>query len=381
MSRPVIPNPGAAMLTVETGVHRHAPHRTATTAISRPTTPVRMPESTPSPQTTATVIIPAFTMLRWDLLSDAVASVESQTCPPTELILCIDHNPELLEKCIGTWGSAPSAAGFPIHVVPNRFEQDESGAGAHVKAHGSKRRFGAGWARNTGAEIARGNVLVFLDDDASAEPDWLEHLLAPYGDERTVAVGGAPLPKYETGRPRWFPANFDWVFGCAYEGMPTELGPLAHLIGANMSVRREAFEGIGGFHSIDFDDLDLCMRLAAHFRDQCLLYEPRAVVHHYVPAQRVAWRYFWRRCFFVNREKVEAFSEMGDAANIKAELEFVRRAFTRQLSANIAAASRGEWIGLVRAGAMAVGTVMAGCGHIAGRVQSMLHSMRRRDVA
>lgn len=349
--------------------------------ISRPDRHVRMPESTPSSTTTATVIIPAFTMLRWDLLSDAVASVESQTRPPTELILCIDHNPELLEKCVGTWGSAPSPAGFPIHVVANRFEQDESGAGAHVKAHGSKRRFGAGWARNTGAEIARGSVLVFLDDDASAEPDWLEHLLAPYDDEGTVAVGGAPLPRYETGRPRWFPANFDWVFGCAYEGMPTELGPLAHLIGANMSVRREAFEEIGGFHSIDFDDLDLCMRLAAHFPDRRLLYEPRAIVHHYVPAQRVAWRYFWRRCFFVNREKVEAFSDMGEAANIRAELEFVRRAFTRQLSANLTAAGRGEWIGLARAGAMIVGTFMAGCGHVAGRLQMILHPSRGRDVA
>jgi len=329
-----------------------------------------MPES--PPQTTATVIIPAYTMDRWGLLSDAVASVESQTHPPTELILCIDHNPELLEKCVATWGSAPSSAGFPIRVVPNRFDQDESGAGAHVKAHGSKRRFGAGWARNSGAEVARGDVLVFLDDDASAEPDWLEYLLAPYESKRTVAVGGAPLPAYETGRPRWFPANFDWVFGCAYEGMPTELGPLAHLIGANMSVRRESFEGIEGFHSIDFDDLDLCMRLTARYPDQQLLYEPRAIVHHYVPAQRVAWRYFWRRCFFVNREKVEAFADMGEAANLGAEVQFVRRAFSTQLVGSLADAARGQGIGLARSGAMVVGMMMAGFGHVAGRVQLFL---------
>ena len=323
----------------------------------------------PSTVTSATVIIPAYTLNRWDLLSKAVASVEAQTRPPVELILCIDHNPELLDRCTEQWGNRVSPAGFPIHVVPNRFEQNEGDAEAHVKAHGSKRRFGAGWARNSGAEMARGDVLAFLDDDAAAEPDWLEYLLAPYEDPNTVAVGGAPLPSYETGRPNWFPANFDWVFGCAYEGMPKQLAPLAHLIGANMSVRRDAFEKIGGFHSIDFDDLDLCMRIATQFPGQVVLFEPQAVVHHYVPAQRVAWSYFWRRCFFVNREKVDAFADMGEAANIRAEREFVRRAMTRQTSIELANVVRRDWTGLSRLGAMTVGVVMAGLGHGVGRGQ------------
>jgi hypothetical protein len=223
--------------------------------------------------------------------------------------------------------------------------------------------------------------LVFLDDDAAAEPDWLEHLLAPYDDPRTVAVGGAPLPAYETGRPRWFPVNFDWVFGCAYEGMPKQLSPLAHLIGANMSVRRTVFEEIGGFHSIDFDDLDLCMRVAAHRPGQQLLYEPRAIVRHYVPAQRVAWRYFWRRCFFVNREKVEAFADMGEAANIRAEREFVRRAVTTQVAKDLDDVRRGRWVGLSRLGAMMVGVAMAGLGHVVGRVQFMIHHRPDRKAA
>jgi GT2 family glycosyltransferase len=339
----------------------------------------RMQTSSSTP--TASVIIPAYTLNRWELLTSAVTSVEAQSRPPAELILCIDRNPELFERCVTQWGSSASFAGFPIHVVANRFAQDDEGAGAHLKAHGSKRRFGAGWARNSGAETALGDVLVFLDDDAAAEPDWLEHLLAPYEDSRTVAVGGAPLPLYETSRPPWFPANFDWVFGCAYEGLPKDLAPLAHLIGANMSVRRDVFEEIGGFHSIDFDDLDLCMRVAAHCPGQPLLYEPRAVVHHYVPAQRVEWRYFWRRCFFVNREKVEAFADMGEAANIRAEREFVRRAVTEQVAADVRDVRRGDWVGISRLGAMIVGMVMAASGHLVGRMQLFLQrrSLQRGD--
>ncbi len=326
------------------------------------------------PSVTATVIIPAYTLDRWDLLSEAVASVQSQARPPLELIVSIDRNQELLDRCQRQWGDQTVPGGVPVHVVANRFDQDDRGAGAHVRAHGSKRRFGAGWARNTAAELAKGDILVFLDDDAWADPDWLEHLLAPYDDDpRAVAVGGAPMPAYETGRPVWFPWNFDWVFGCAYEGMPTELAPLGHLIGANMSVQRGAFEEIGGFHSIDFDDLDLCMRVAAARSDQYLLFEPRAVVHHFVPAQRVEWRYFWRRCFYVNREKVEAFAGMGDAANIKAERAFVRRAMTTQVAREFRVLRRGDLNGIRRLVAMAVGVSMAGCGHLTGRVQNFLH--------
>jgi glycosyltransferase involved in cell wall biosynthesis len=323
----------------------------------------------PTSVVNASVIIPAYTLERWDLLINAVDSVEAQTCPPLELILCIDRNPQLLTRCLERWGSQDSSAIFPIEIVANRFEQDDSGAEVHVKAHGSKRRFGAGWARNSGAESARGDILVFLDDDAAAATNWLEYLLMPYENPRTVAVGGAPLPLYETSRPTWFPANFDWIFGCAYEGMPKHLAPLGHLIGANMSVRREVFESIGGFHSIDFDDLDLCMRVAAQCPGQELLYEPRAIVRHFVPAQRVEWSYFWRRSFFVNREKVHAFAEMGEAANIRAERAFVWRALTEQVANDLSGTFRGRRSGLSQTGAMIVGITMAVAGHVVGRYQ------------
>ena len=317
---------------------------------------------------TATVIIPTFDLSRWKLLCNSVASVQAQSCPPLELIICVDHNPELKRRCEDTWMNR-SDTEFPIRVVANRFEQDEQGTEAHQKAHGSKRRFGAGWSRNTAAELARGDILVFLDDDAAAEPNWLEYLLSPFADSRTVAVGGAPLPLYETGRPRWFPANFDWIFGCAYAGLPTELAPLSRLIGANMSIRRTAFDQIGGFHSIDFDDLDLCMRVADHFPQQVLLYEPRAVVSHFVPEERVAWHYFWRRSFFTNFHKVEAFADMGTAANLRAETEFVRRAMTEQLSSEYRDLLRGNSVALYRIGAMTVGILMAVAGNLYGRIR------------
>ena len=120
-------------------------------------------------------------------------------------------------------------ATVPISVIPNR--------------HGGR----LGSARRTAAEVARGDILVFLDDDARAEPDLLERLQAPYLDPSVVAVGGAPMPVYSRPRPEWFPHEVDWVFGCVYAGLPTKMARTPRLIGAVMSVKSDALRQIGYF--------------------------------------------------------------------------------------------------------------------------------------
>ena len=140
------------------------------------------------------------------------------------------------------------------------------------------------------------------------------------------------MPEFESSRPAWFPVEFDWVFGCAYAGLPESKAAVARLIGANMSARREALVEIGGFHSDNHDDMDMCYRLK-HLRPQDqIVYEPGALVHHFVPSVRTTWGYFWRRCFFVNRGKVEAFRHMEGAGDRSADVGFVARALSRGVS-------------------------------------------------
>ena len=245
----------------------------------------------------------------------SVASVETQTSPPIEIIVCIDHNEELLRKSEEYFRNARPAGAMPLIVLANKYDG----------------RLGS--ARNTAAEFASGEVLAFLDDDAAAAADWPERLIAPYDDERVGAVGGAPLPVFEVNRPRWFPHEFDWVFGCAYRGLPLTRAPLAHLIGANMSARHSALREVGGFHSDDHDDMDMCHRIA--YAQHRVLYEPLAIVHHFVPASRTTWHYFWRRCYLVNQGKVEAFANMQEASSLGAELSFVTRTLTMGVPAEI----------------------------------------------
>ena len=298
---------------------------------------------------TVSVVICAYTEDRWSQLKEAVASVDAQTSPPIEIIVCIDHNKELLRKSEEYFLKGRPPGAIPLIVLANKYNG----------------RLGS--ARNTAAEFASGEVLAFLDDDAAAAADWLERLIAPYDDEEVGAVGGAPWPVFEAERPRWFPLEFDWVFGCAYRGLPSARAPLAHLIGANMSARRSALREVGGFHSDDHDDMDMCHRIA--YAQHRVLYEPLAVVHHFVPAARTTWHYFWRRCYLVNQGKVEAFANMQEASNLGAELAFVTRTLTTGVLAEARRVIRGDLYGLARVGAMIAGIALAGLGHLSGALR------------
>ena len=107
------------------------------------------PDRAPGLPTTA-VVICAYTDDRWNETLRAVASVQAQQPPPDELIVVIDHNPQLQDRI---------AAELPgVRVVANHNEQGLSGA------------------RNSGVELCESDVVVFLDDDAAAEPGWLAGL-------------------------------------------------------------------------------------------------------------------------------------------------------------------------------------------------------------
>ncbi len=273
---------------------------------------------------TATVVITAFTMDRWDLVQRSVDSVGRQTHLPEQLILCIDSNPDMYERCVKEWSEPLRPSGLRVDVMSDMTNHSAREAPEGGSGKAAPRRFGAGAARTAASYRATGEIVVFLDDDAEASPEWLEHLLAPYLHPDVVAVSGEPRPRFQTRRPQWFPPEFDWVFGCAYVGVPTELAPIRHMIGASMSVRRQALIDIGGIRSIDFDDMDLSHRLAEAFPASRIMYQPSAVIFHFVPAQRVTWHYFWRRCFQVNQHKIRAFSEMGEAANLESGARFRR---------------------------------------------------------
>jgi GT2 family glycosyltransferase len=93
---------------------------------------------------------------------------------------------------------------------------------------------GANPSRNRGVRASSGEIICFIDDDAMARPDWLEHLAAAFDDPGTSgAVGLVEDPEPRT------------IFDLTFRGnqrIAVRPGPALRLAGTNMAFRREVLE-------------------------------------------------------------------------------------------------------------------------------------------
>lgn len=304
----------------------------------------------------SSVILCAYTEARWQDLVAAVASVQRQTLPPYEIIVVVDHNPRLLERARAEWSG--------VTVIENTGARGLSGA------------------RNSGVAAAHSSLIVFLDDDAAAAPDWLERLAACYADPAVVGVGGAILPAWRERQPGWFPAEFAWVVGCTYRGMPTSRAAVRNLIGCNMSFRRGVFERIGGFRigrvgvlSIgqENDDTEFCIRLSTAQPDGRLIYEPRAWVEHNVPPQRATFAYFVRRCYSEGLSKARLGRLVGRDRGLSSERDYTLRTLPSGVWRGIVDTVTGRDLsGVLRAGAIVAGLGVTTGGYALGLVLQLV---------
>ena len=277
------------------------------------------------------MVVATHDVARWEELVKVVAALEGQIRPPDELVVVVDHNPALLDRAV---------AEFPRATV---VENDQVP--------------GLGGARNTGIANSTGRVVAFIDDDAIPEPDWLANLLEGFGDPSVVGVGGAIEPRWEPQRPSWFPAEFDWVVGCSYVGLPTGTSFVRNLIGCNMSFRREVLERFGGFRlGYGCDETEFCIRVAQQDPDARFLYQPAAQVHHLVTSQRLRWRRFLSRCYFEGGSKAVVSRLVGRRDGLASERAYAYRVLPRAVRRGLARWAReGD-----AAGAACAATVVAG---------------------
>lgn len=139
-------------------------------------------------------------------------------------------------------------------------------------------------ARNAGLEVATGEIVAFIDDDAVPEPTWLSKLVEPFADPAVMSAGG-----YVRGRNGIsYQSKGSWVDGALTESIEDAPGvfdtsPRRALktVGTNCAFRRDQICHLGGFDPVFrfyLDETDLNMRLAASGHKAALV--PGAQVHH-----------------------------------------------------------------------------------------------------
>jgi cellulose synthase/poly-beta-1,6-N-acetylglucosamine synthase-like glycosyltransferase len=305
----------------------------------------------------ASVVICAYTERRFAALQAAVEGTVAQLLETDEVLVVIDHNAALLEQATARF-CAPSADQIPrIRVLENVQERGLSGA------------------RNTGVEAAGGELIVFLDDDAEPQPDWLAQLTSAFTDASVIGAGGVAVPAWEVAPPAWLPGEFLWVVGCSYVGLPEQSVEIRNPIGANMAFRRETILRAGGFTDgigrvgrtpLGCEETELSIR-ARRLTGGRIMHEPLAIVAHLVTADRLRPAYFIHRCWAEGVSKAIVARLAGSGAALESERRYTTHTLPAGVLAGIRDGIRSDRGGFGRAAAIIGGFTVTVAGYARGR--------------
>lgn len=171
-------------------------------------------------------------------------TLETSDDPLVSVVVTTCNRPDALRRCVAALSrQEPGTPPFEVIVVNDAHMPTQPIFGTRtIHTRGA----GTGGARNTGAAAARGELLIFLDDDVVPEPDLVSrHLQAHSGDGNRVVIGYCePRPRSRNlaslGATAWWEDHYRALRDAAAL-------TFMDMLSGNMSVRRETFDRVGGF--------------------------------------------------------------------------------------------------------------------------------------
>ncbi|MEN6509871.1 MAG: glycosyltransferase [Smithella sp.] len=221
------------------------------------------------------VVIPAYNAGR--TLPDTLAALKQQTISHDEYeVIVIDDG--------STDDTADAARRFGVNCIsqPNR---------------------GPAAARNHGARVAKGDIILFTDADCSPDRDWLRQMALPFQNEKTIGVKGAYHTNQKSLAARFAQAEFEDRYDLLGKADAIDMVDTY-----SAAFRKDIFIKTGlfdeSFPVANNEDTELSYRMcAAGYR---LEFNPEAIVYHLHPDSFVNYlrlkfkRGYWRMIVYRN---------------------------------------------------------------------------------
>ncbi len=314
------------------------------------------------------VVVCAYTEVRWDDTLEAIDSLIDSDIPPMEVVLVVDHNTELYDR-------------FRLYYD----------AIDVVKVIESQDVYGLSGARNSGIMVSKGEYIGFLDDDAIADPDWLSRLTTWCEENENIIGAGSKVdPIWVDGKASWFPSEFFWVVGCTYFGMPILPTTVRNPFGGGMIIRKSVFNFVGGFRTgtgrvgevpLGCEETELSIRAQQHRPDMTFIFDPYARIRHKVPGKRLTWSYFMSRCYHEGISKALLAKLVGAQDSLSTEKSYTLRVLPKGVLKGITDfLFRLDISGLARAAAIVAGLLTTGFGYLVGIIKITRSSAQQQAV-
>jgi glycosyltransferase involved in cell wall biosynthesis len=163
-------------------------------------------------------------------------------------------------------------------------------------------------ARNCGIAATRAPLIADIDDDATANPDWLECFLARFKElpDKIGVVGGEINPVWQTMPPEWLTPAMKGILSASTNlgDVPGILKPYEGLIECNICYRREALASVGYF-PVELGRVgDLLLSgegaidTVMRSKGWLFFFEPAAIVNHTIHADRLTPKWLRKRMFW-----------------------------------------------------------------------------------
>lgn len=212
------------------------------------------------------------------------------------ILICSRDRRRALESLIGELLGMET--GFHLQIVA--VEETNSPAvieGITYVSHPAADR-GIPFARNLALAHAKGEIVVFIDDDCRIHDGWLGKLLAPFRDPAVVGVQGGVTVPQETNSIGWVETLLGFPGGghrrvLEAKGVNQETREISTL---NCAYRRWVFEKVGGFQKeLKYTGEDYILAKKACDLGRCLFVPDALVSHEARGSLRKIWGWFVRR--------------------------------------------------------------------------------------